>query len=112
MKKVIRTGIIEIDTLKRASHKWVSAKVQHLEVADDGTILSESPRMSRMVRRVDEVALETVEISDPVTGQTYNISVAGLGIAIEKVMANWLLEDHQAHYDATLDSVVLDDPVS
>lgn len=112
MKRSIRTGIIEIDTLKRASHKWVSAKIQHLELEDDGTLLSESPRMGRLVRRVDQVALETVNITDPVTGENFNISVAGLGLTVESIMARWLLEDHDAHYDPELEAVILNDSTS
>jgi hypothetical protein len=110
MRTAIRVGSIEIDTIKRHGNKWISASIQHLEVSDtDDTIISESARADRVYRRVDKVALETVDITDPVTGQAITISVAGIGEAVKAAMIKWMLEDNTAHYDPDDDLVIIDD---
>ena len=112
MPRVIRTGIIEIDTRKKklSPPPWVTGKVQYLEVdSETGEILSESAREGRIVRRLDQVAATMASVDDPVTGQTVQISLAAVGFAIEQYIAQWLLEDFDAHYDPELDAVVLND---
>ena len=111
MARVVRTGIIEIDTRKKklSPHQWVTGKVQTLEVDDEtGEIVSESAREGRITRRLDQVAMTMAHVVDPVTGLTVAISLAGVGIAIEQYIAQWLLEDFDAHYDPELGAVVLD----
>ncbi len=112
MKKVIRTGIIEIDSVKTGQEQWVSAKIQRLEYDDQNNLLSESAREGRLTRRVDQVATQTVDFYDPVTGHNCTLSVAGVGIAIKSMMAKWMLEDFDAHFDSELGAVVLNDSSS
>lgn len=109
MPKAIRTGRIEIDLLKQNDTQWISADIQHLEIDDEGTILVVKMRDGKLYRRVDQVALQTINIKDPVTQQDINMSVAGIGVAIKRLMVNWMIEDNpSAIYDPAKDLVVVD----
>ena len=112
MKRVIRTGIIEINSAKPNDKQWVSAKIQRYELDNDNNYTSESAREERMYRRIDRVAMETVDYVNPLTGETKTIAVAELGVAIKNFMSKWMLEDYDATYDPELDVVVLNDPTS
>lgn len=109
MKKAIRTSSINIDTIVPGGVQWINADVQRLEIDDSNNITSLSPRQSKLHRRIDEVALETVTITDPITGETSKISVAEIGIAIEAIITKWLVEDNKGYYyDKKSGRVILD----
>ena len=108
MTQAIRTGRIEIDLLKAGDVQWISADIQHLEIDADGNIQSIRMRDGKLYRRVDKVAKQSVNITDPVTGQTFDISVAGVGMAIKSLMVGWMIEDNVgAVYDTGKGFVVL-----
>jgi len=47
-------------------------------------------------RNIQNVALETATVTDPVTGQEVTISVAGLDVVIEEFFLRWFQEDLDA----------------
>jgi len=111
MRNAIRTGRIEIDVLKRNGPTWISSNIQTLEIDDAGNILSERMRDRKLYRKVDDVALEMATATDPVTGKTVTVSIAGVGALVKAAMIQWMLEDNAAHYDSSIDLVVLNGPV-
>ena len=109
MKIAIRTSNINIDTTVPDSLQWINAVVQRLEIDADNNIESISPRELQLHRRVDKVVTDTVSVFDPVTGVTNNISVAGVGKAIELLMVKWMLEDNPtAYFDPETGRVILE----
>ena len=112
MKLAIRASKIEIDTLQASGTKWVSAILQTLELDENNVVSSVRARDKKLYRKVSDVALETVTFVDPVTGVETTISVAGIGEAIKAIMVKWMMEDHNATYDPTIDLVVLNDTSS
>ena len=109
MKTAIRTSTINIDTIVPDGVQWVNATIQRVEVDDNDKIVSLSPRDKQLHRRIDEVAFETIKIYDMVLGKEIDISVAGVGTAIEALLVRWMLEDNPtATYDETTKRVVLD----
>jgi len=92
MKTAIRTGHIEIDTVKLHGPKWISASLQTLEIDPDGNVLSERMRDKKLYRKVTDVAMQTVTTTDPVTGQAVTVSVAGLGALVKAAMISWMLD--------------------
>lgn len=110
MRKGIRTGKLEIDTLKPGGVQWVSSEIQNLELGDDDKVVSIGFKDRKLHRRIDEVAFELHEAYDPVTGQLITASTAGIGNLIKMAMVSWMLEDFKdAVYDETLDTVVIED---
>ncbi len=108
MKRAIRTSIIEIDSTEPDGIQWVSANIQTIEVDEDNKVTSISGKRDTLARRIDLVATEIVSVYDPVTDTTSNISVAGVGKAIELLMVKWMIEDNeQAYFDAEIDRVVI-----
>ena len=98
MKKAIRTATINIDTIVPNSFRWVNATIQTVEIDDAGEITSISPNSMQLYRRIDKVATEFVTITDPVTGEEHKLSVAGIGLTIEAIMVQWMLEDNPDAY--------------
>ena len=109
MKKAIRTGRIEIDTIKLHGPKWIVATISTLELDDQNQVVSERIRDLKLYRKVSNVATETVTITDPVTGQPITVSVAGIGGLIKAIMIQWMQEDFPATYDPEIDLVVIND---
>jgi len=108
-RQAIRVGRIEIDTLKPNAPQWITSTIQTLEVDDNDEIISQLYKDAQLIRRVSEVTTQVVSITDPVTQQVVNLSVAGLGTAIKAVMINWMLEDNVGSaYDPGTDLVMLD----
>lgn len=98
MKTAIRIDKIEIDVVIPNGVQWVNVTTQRVELGVDNKVTSISPREGQTHRRVDRVALEMIEVVDPVTGLTVNVSVAGLGLAIKGVIKKWLVEDNPNTY--------------
>lgn len=71
--------------------KVVTFATEHVTFLDGErqTAISGAP----VVRRVADVAAETVTVVDPGTGQTVTISVAGIAAAIEQAYVDWYQED-------------------
>lgn len=107
MKKALRTGKIEIDTQKINEAQWIVATIQSLDLDNDNKILSEDFRDGKIFKKVTDVALETVTITDPVTQQEITLSVAGLGTAIKAILIKWILEENpNSTYDAEIGMVI------
>jgi len=108
IKDGLRTGKIEIDTQKIDDVQWIVATIQNVKIeSSDGSLVSEHFRDGKIFRKVADVALETVTITDPVTGVTMTLSVAGMGTAIKAMMIKWILEDNpNSSYDNKLGMVV------
>lgn len=111
MKKAIRTGRLQIDTVVPGGPQWVSAWLQNLDVNDANEVASQSFREGRLYRKIDDHLTDIAPgWVDPVTGTQGPISVAGLGAAIKMIMVQWMLEDHPgAYYDPASDLVIIDD---
>lgn len=108
MTQAIRTGRIEIDLLKAGDVQWISADIQHLDLDAQGNIQAIRMRDGKLYRRVDQVATEVVNMTDPVTGETFNISVAGIGMAIKMNFIKWMIQDNPgAAYNKTAGFVEL-----
>jgi len=113
MKEALRTGQIEIDTQKMGDEQWIAATIQNLELNSDGSVASEKMRDGKVYRKVSDVALEMITVTDPVTQQQLTMSVAGMGTAIKTLMIKWILEDNaNTTYDANLGMVIKNDPSS
>lgn len=113
MKKAIRTGRIEIDSITPGGAQWVTAWVQTLELGDDNSIQSQIFRDGRLHRKVEDSLTDLITITDPVTGLSGQMSLAGLGMAVKAMMVKWMLEDNPtASYDAENDLVIVDGPDS
>lgn len=108
--EAIRAGRIEIDVLKAGDTQWLTADIQHIDISQSGEIEAVRMRDGKIYRRIDKVVTETVSVSDPVTGEAFNISVAGVGLAIKELMIRWMIEDNQpSHFDPNIGLVILDD---
>ena len=108
MKRAIRTSIIEIDSTEPDGVQWASASIQTVEVDEANKVISVSGKRDTLARRIDLVATEIVSVYDPVTGITNDISVAGVGKAIELLMVKWMLEDNpEAYFDPEMNRVVI-----
>lgn len=107
MKEAIRVGRIEIDTVDIGGPQWITANIQRLELDAANNITSTRTRDKKLYRKVTDVAMETVTINDPVTGQPVTISVAGIGTAIKTAMITWMMEDNPSTYDPDADLVIL-----
>lgn len=94
MKNGLRTGKIEIDTLKPKDVQWVSATIQHLELDDKGNITSIKLNSDRLYRRVDKVATEMQTFVDPLTGESHTMSIAGIATGIAAFLNHWITEDN------------------
>lgn len=107
--KAIRTQKVEIDVNKPDSVQWVTGDLQRLEY-DNNQIVFVGDRDGKLHRRVDKVATELQQITDPITGETFNISIAGIGAAITVAFTRWMLEEYPGStYDPVLGRVVLND---
>ena len=109
MKTAIRSSTINIDTIEPNGFEWINTLIQRLEIDDSDNVVSISPKDKQMHRRVDEVISETVLITDPVTGQSCDISVAGTAVAIREFIVKWMLEDYpEAYFDEVTGRVFID----
>ena len=105
MKRAIRTSIIEIDSTEPDGVQWATASIQTVEVDEANKVISVSGKRDTLARRI---ATEIVSVYDPVTGVTNDISVAGVGKAIELLIVKWMLEDNpEAYFDPEMNRVVI-----
>ena len=109
MRQALRTGRLEIDLVKPGGVQWVAASLQRLELSASGDIVALYDRDAKLHRRIDRVALEQVSFTDPLTGLSGLVSVAGVGELIKALMVKWMIEDNpSAFYDGLADLVILD----
>ena len=95
----VRVHQIVIDTPRTESDPFISLMVQKKFINDEGEVTQTINRERQLYRQVSKTAAETIEFFDPVTQQSHVVSVAGIGMALESIVAKWLAEDHDSIVD-------------
>lgn len=109
MKTAIRTDKIAIDLVVPDGIQWITSTMQKVKLNGDNTINAIAPREDMMHRKVQDVAFEMIEFTDPITGMTGHMSVAGIGTAIKSIFIKWMLEDNEGSYfDPESGMVIID----
>lgn len=105
--KKLRTQHISIDLPTEDSIHWVNAVVQTVyKDPDTYKTIQTIDRTGQIIRSVNDVAGETVTVQDPVTGNTIQISVAGIALAIRACFNRWCIEDYNGEINEHDDIIV------
>lgn len=91
-KVAYRPHQLAIDIAKPGVPAIISLLIQRLEMSD-GEIVSVSGYQGRVYKKATDVATERVEITDPVTGLSGEISVAGLDQVLKQLSNRWVAEE-------------------
>lgn len=94
MRTRYRASQIVIDSPRTGGDVLINVSVQKIDIDDDGKIIHEYPRSEYIHRLASKIALNQVDITDPVNQNDITISIAGVHLAIEQYICNWLIEEH------------------
>lgn len=94
MKTLQRPVQIVIDTPKIDGNITIRINFQNVDFDEYGNIKNETPTIMQMYKFADKVAIDMVDVYDPVKGENIQLSVAGLHHAICTFIANWVGEDN------------------
>ncbi len=88
-----RAQQVTLDLPTEESEVWIRCMIQKVIKNDDYQTVQTIDRVSDIHRRFSEFMLQTQTLQDPVTGDTLEISGAGLGLAVSAFVKRWMLED-------------------
>jgi hypothetical protein len=91
-KTILRTQQIVIDVPTNLSAPFIHLYLQKVVRDDSERDLQVIDRYHQVHRKLTDVALECANIQDPVTGEKFNISIAGIDRAIRAVTLKWMQE--------------------
>jgi len=91
---LLRTSHLSITSPTELSEPWINGQVQRVVLDAEGEITQTLNRTEQMHRRFGLIATDMVTVSDPVTQQEVTLSGYGLQLAIQAIVAQWLVEDN------------------
>ena len=98
-----RTFIVQIKT-PNGGERVIEFPVEAVIVAGSGSEAKTLGKVDQpppwVIRQFPTVQTEVIELTDPVTGQTVQISVAGIAVAIQNRFITWFLEDQTKRSEA------------
>lgn len=100
-KTAHRPQQITIDTVRPNALPMVSILVQKVNLDANNNIVAILGNTNRIHRNAMSVIQETVEFTDPVTGVSGSISVAGLQQILTKLANRWISEEVNKPIDIT-----------
>jgi hypothetical protein len=104
----LRAQQVLIDTPRLGAPPFAAIWIQRVIFDSDGKI-TQTINKERMINKsIMAVGTEVIPNTDPVIQSADMISVAGVGIAIEKVARSWILEAYPEAY-LEGDRVLIDD---
>jgi hypothetical protein len=103
--KTYRTKSITISLPKPNSYSWIEYVLQEYIVDADGNPVQLIDDIERVSKRFDHVYTDMVTFADPMTGQSYTISVAGLSRAIKAAIIKWVTDGGEIVYDPANDTL-------
>lgn len=93
MTNKLRAQQIVLDLPTEDSEVWVRATIQTIVKDTSYQTIQTIDRTSSVHRRLSEFDTMTKTLTDQVTGDTFNISGVGLGVAISAFIKQWMLDD-------------------
>ena len=94
MKRAYRAQQVVIDVPKPGAIPFVSILIQHLEVDETGKVLAQTAREDRIYKKTSDIFAQTITFTDPVTGTTGQVSIAGLDQIVRKFTNDWTQEKY------------------
>jgi len=95
-----RAQQVTIDAIKPDTTPMISLLIQKLEL-EDGEITGITAHTDRIYRNAKKILTETVTVSDPVTGLTGEISIAGVDQIIRLFANRWTAQELGCSIDPT-----------
>jgi hypothetical protein len=92
---------IVIDVIMPDTPPMISLLVQRVELGDNGRIVSVSSRNERIYRNALSIMDEQIEFTDPVTGLSGQVSIAGMQKLLATWANQWVAEDFDCEIDPT-----------
>jgi len=94
MIKKIRAQHISIDLPNETGPVWIRAVIQTIfKNKSDYKTVQMVDRTGFLHREVNQIATQMTTITDPVTGQTIQVSGAAAAILIRKFITQWIVDD-------------------
>lgn len=91
---------IVIDVIMPTSTPMISLLVQRVEM-EDGAVVSVSSREERIYRNARLIMDEQIEFTDPITGLSGQVSIAGMQQLWTTWANQWVAEDFDCEIDPT-----------
>ncbi|MEM9482113.1 MAG: hypothetical protein AAGA83_00320 [Cyanobacteria bacterium P01_F01_bin.116] len=91
-KTILRIEKIEIEAIAVNPSPIIRVKASK-QLKDGENIVQSFPGLEEVFRKATDVATQIISITDPVTGQAVNISVAGVQAAITQGIYEWFPEE-------------------
>ena len=88
----LRVQQIIIDLPRSNSERWIHMTIQRVELDDDGNEANVVDRWGQISQKMSDVFAEAHPYSDPITGGSGLLSVAGTAVAISSVALAWMTE--------------------
>jgi hypothetical protein len=88
-----RAQQIVIDLPTEESATWIRAVLQTVIKNDNYETIQVVDRTAFIHRNLSEIATQTVNITDPVTGANVTLSGIGVALAVTAFVRDWILSD-------------------
>jgi hypothetical protein len=92
---------ITIDVIKPDTPPMISLLVQKLELGDDHQIVSMSSQDDRIYRNGLKILADHIAFTDPVTGLSGEVSIAGMQRLLATWANQWVAHDFDCEIDPT-----------
>ena len=89
-----RASQVIIDTPKTDGEVLINTSVQKLEIGDDGKVVTEYPRTQYIHKIASHIATDIVTVYDPVLGHDVTLSIAGIHLAVQAHVVEWIMEKY------------------
>lgn len=89
-KTILRLQQITIDVPRNTSEPFIHLYIQKVVRDDTNNDIQTIDRYHQVHKKLYDVLLDTTNVSDLVTGATFDISVAGVSEAIKEMTLMWM----------------------